>query len=374
MRKVSVNEPDLSGNEKKYLNECIDSGWISSEGPFLKRFEEEMAKLTGRKYGIAVSNGSTALDTVMIALKIGKNDEVIMPTFTIISCAAAVVRVGAKPVLVDVNPYTWNMDVDQIEKKITPKTKAIMVVHIYGLPVDMDPVMRLAKKYALFVIEDAAEAHGQMYRGKACGSFGDISTFSFYPNKHITCGEGGMVLTDDEKLAYRCRQARNLFFDEERRYIHQEIGYNFRMSNLQAAVGLAQLERIRQTIEKKRWIGQLYNELLDEVEEIQLPQDKTSYAQNIYWVYGVIISKDKGYSVDHIMQELAKNEIGTRHFFWCMHEQPVFQRINLFCGEVYPQAERLARRGFYLPSGVTLQEEDIQYVAKVLKIILLRMK
>lgn len=190
---ILVNEPLLNGKEKQYLNECIDDGWISSEGPFVKRFEEEFATRMGRKYGIAVSNGSVALDAAVVALKIGPGDEVILPTFTIISCAAAIVRAGAKPVVVDCDRQTWNMDVSQIEAKITPKTKAIMVVHIYGLPVNMEPVLKLADKYGLHVIEDAAQMHGQTFQGRPCGSFGDISTFSFYPNKHITTGEGGMA-------------------------------------------------------------------------------------------------------------------------------------------------------------------------------------
>jgi perosamine synthetase len=255
---IPVNEPLLDGNEKKYLNECIDTGWISSEGPFVKKFEDQFSSTVDRKYGIAVANGSVALDTAVAALGIGKGDEVIMPTFTIISCAAAIIRAGAKPVLVDCDPLTWNMDVDLIEARITSKTKAIMVVHIYGLPVDMDPVLALAEKSGLMIIEDAAEAHGLFYRsrgqksedrgqwaeggsqraeGKPCGSFGDISTFSFYPNKHITTGEGGMIVTDNEELAERCRSLGNLCFQPQKRFVHEELGWNFRFTNLQAAVG-----------------------------------------------------------------------------------------------------------------------------------------
>lgn len=373
MRKIAVNEPDLSGNERDYLNECIDSRWISSEGQFVKQFEIGMAKLTQREYAIAVANGSVALDTAMLALEIGVNDEVIMPTFTIISCAAAIVRVGAKPILVDADPDTWNMDIEQIEKKITSKTKAIMVVHIYGLPVDMNPILALAKKYGLYVIEDAAEMHGQTCRGIPCGAFGDISTFSFYPNKHVTCGEGGMVLTNNAMLAERCKKIRNLFFDAERKYIHQEIGYNFRMTNLQAAVGVAQLERISQTIEKKRWIGRRYTEFLSDIREIQLPKEKTEYAQNIYWVYGIVISEEKDIYIDDLMKKLGEKGIGTRHFFWCMHEQPALKKRGLFLNERYPIAEKLARKGFYLPSGITLEEEDIRYVTDTLKKVIQEM-
>lgn len=367
MQKVFVNEPRLDGNEKRYLNECIDSGWISFEGPFVRRFEENMAKLTNRRFGIAVSNGSVALDTAILALNLKPGDEVIMPTFTIISCAAAVVRIGAKPVLVDADPFTWNMDVNEIEKKITKRTKAIMVVHIYGLPVDLDQILEIAKKYNLYIIEDAAEMHGQTYKNEPCGSFGDISTFSFYPNKHVTCGEGGMLLSNDKELSERCKSIRNLCFSREKRYVHEELGYNFRMTNLQAAVGVAQLERLTETIERKRQIGHLYTELLKNVEQIQLPVEKTSYADNIYWVYGIVLKEISSETVEILMGKLSERGIGTRNFFWCMHEQPVFKKMRLFANEEYPIAEKLARRGFYLPSGITLTDDQIRYVVKTLK-------
>lgn len=251
---IPVNEPLLNGNEKKYLCECIDTGWISSEGPFVKEFEEKMSATTDRKYGIAVSNGTAALEVAVQALGIKEGDEVIMPAFTIISCAMAVTKVGAIPVLVDSDMHTWNMDVDEIESKVTSRTKAIMMVHLYGLPAEVDKILVLAKKYNLKVIEDAAEMHGQTYYGRPCGSFGDISTFSFYPNKHITTGEGGMVVTNDEELAERCRMIRNLCFRKDVRYLHDEISDNYRFTNLQAAVGLAQLERLSEFVTKKeKW-------------------------------------------------------------------------------------------------------------------------
>lgn len=374
MRKVFVNEPVLDGNERKYLNECVDTNWISFEGPFVKKFEQGMAELTNRKYAVAVSNGSVALDTAVLALKIGEGDEVIMPTFTIMSCAAPLVRVGAKPVLVDSDPYTWNMKVEDIEAKITSKTKAIMVVHIYGLPVDMDPVLELAKKYNLYIIEDAAEMHGQTYKGRPCGSFGDISTFSFYPNKHITCGEGGMVLTNNEALADRCASIRNLFFSPKKRYIHEELGYNFRMTNLQAALGVAQLEKIDRTVAKKRHIGALYNALLKNVDGIQLPVEKTDYADNIYWVYGIVLDDNLPIEADEFMKRLGAEGIGCRGFFWGMHEQPVFKNMHLFDGESYPNAERLSRRGFYIPSGVNLTDDDQEYVIEKIKLVLGQIK
>ena len=277
---IPVNEPLLNGNEKKYLAECIDSGWISSEGPFVQRLEEGMAQRVGRKYGVAVCNGSAALDVAVAALNLGPGDEVILPTFTIISCAAAIVRAGATPVVVDADPLTWNLDVNQVADRITPRTRAIMVVHIYGLPVDMDPIAALAVKHGLKIIEDAAEMLGQTYKGRPCGSFGDISTFSFYPNKHVTTGEGGMVMTDEPALAERCRSLRNLCF-QRKRFVHEELGWNFRMSNVQAAIGVAQLERLEEFVERKRSMGKQYDELLKDVPGIQLPVGATHYADNI---------------------------------------------------------------------------------------------
>jgi perosamine synthetase len=371
MNPIPVNEPLLDGNEKKYLNECIDTGWISSEGPFVNQFEQQLATRVGRNYGIAVCNGSVALDAAIAALGIGQGDEVILPTFTIISCAVAIVRAGAVPVVVDCEPHTWNMDVSQIEAKITPRTKAIMVVHIYGLPVDMEPVLTLANKYGLQIIEDAAEMHGQTYKGRPCGSFGALSTFSFYPNKHVTTGEGGMIVTDDQQLAERCRSLRNLCFQPQNRFVHEELGWNFRMTNLQAAIGVAQLERLDEFVVRKRHMGQLYTELLSDIPGLQLPVPQTEYAANIYWVYGIVLKDDVPFDAKEAMRRLAQYKIGTRPFFWPMHEQPVFRKMGLFEGESCPVAETIARRGFYIPSGLALTDEQVgrvvQAVVEILK-------
>lgn len=366
MEFIPVNEPLLNGNEKKYLCECIDTGWISSEGPFVKEFEQKMSAAVGRKYGIAVSNGTAALEVAAQALKIGEGDEVIMPTFTIISCAMAITKLGAVPVLVDSDINDWNMNVEEIESKITNKTKAIMIVHMYGLPVQVDKVLELAKKYNLKVIEDAAEMHGQTYNGKPCGSFGDISTFSFYPNKHITTGEGGMVLTDDEELAERCRSLRNLCFRKDIRYIHSEISDNYRFTNLQAAVGLAQLERLDEFVQMKRDMGKYYTEKLQSVKGLQLPVEKTSYADNIYWVYGLVLKEDVKIDNREMQKLLANEGIGTRTFFWCMHEQPVYQNMELFTNEQYKNAEYLARKGFYIPSGLALTKDQMDRVVETI--------
>lgn len=360
---IPVNEPLLDGNEKRYLNECIDTGWISSEGPFIKEFEDRFAASVGRKYGVAVCNGTAALDAAVDALGIGPGDEVILPTFTIISCITQIIRSGATPVLVDSDPVTWNMDIAQIEPKITPKTKAIMVVHIYGLPVDMDPVLEIAAKYGLRVIEDAAEVHGQTYRQKPCGSFGDISTFSFYPNKHITTGEGGMIVTDSAVLADACRSLRNLCFNSKKRFVHERLGWNLRMTNLQAAIGLAQLERLDEFVARKREMGMRYNSLLNNSDRFQRPLPQTSYADNIYWVYGLVLSKDSSSNAEDAMRWLANKQIGCRPFFYPMHLQPVLRDMGLFSGESYPVAEHLAEKGFYIPSGLALKEEQIERVA-----------
>ncbi|MCM1126805.1 MAG: DegT/DnrJ/EryC1/StrS family aminotransferase [Lachnospiraceae bacterium] len=363
---IPINEPLLNGNEKKYLCECIDSGWISSEGPFVKRFEREMADYVGRKYGIAVSSGTAALETAVQALNLPLKSEVIMPAFTIISCAQAITKAGLIPVVVDCREDTWNIDVDQIEKRITDKTSAIMLVHIYGITVDVEPVLKLARKYGLKIIEDAAQAHGQTYRGKRCGGFGDVSIFSFYPNKIIACGEGGMVLTDDEEFAERCRRIRNLCFLPERRFVHEELGSNFRMTNMQAALGCAQLENINNAIIHKREIGKFYRENLEAVSESFIqPLEKTEYCDNIYWIYGLVL-RNTMMDGKQAMEILQKRGIGTRPFFYPVHKQPVFLKMGLFKDVKCPVSEELAKKGFYIPSGLGLTEEKMQRVVQVI--------
>lgn len=370
MNPVPVNEPLLNGNELKYISEAVQTGWISSEGPFIQKFESGMAARAGRKFGVAVSNGSVALDLAVAALDLKPGDEIILPTFTIISCGAAIARAGCMPVPVDCDPETWNMTADAVSRAITPKTKAIMLVHIYGLPIDMDPILELARKKNLKIIEDAAEMHGQTYKGKPCGSFGDVSTFSFYPNKHVTTGEGGMVVVDDPQLAERCRSLRNLCFKPPRRFVHDELGWNFRMTNLQAALGVAQLERLDEFVAKKRRMGALYRELLKDVSTIELQTPSTDYAENIYWVFGVVLKDGVSFDADAAMKKLGELGIGTRPFFWPMHEQPVFLKQGWYKGLRLPVAERIARRGFYLPSGLTLSDDQIRRSADALRSIL----
>lgn len=362
---VPVNTPLFIGNEKKYLEECIDSGWVSSDGAFVEKFEATFAESVSRNKGIAVSSGTAAIDIAIKALGISKGDEVIIPSFTIISCMSQILLVGAIPIFVDCDPTTWNMNVNHIENKITSKTKAIMMVHIYGLPVDVDPILCIAKKYGLKIIEDAAEMHGQTYNGHQCGSFGDISTFSFYANKHITTGEGGMIVTNDKNLAEKCIQLRNLCFQEEKRFFHTELGWNYRMTNLQAAVGLAQLECLDKFIIKKREIGNFYRENIRYDELLNFQKYKTEYSLNIFWVFGILLNDKCNFSVDNIRNKLAKKGVGTRPFFYPLHKQPVLKKFNqIQFGDTLPVSEFLYEKGFYLPSGLGLSEKDIEYVVK----------
>lgn len=363
---IPVNIPDVSGNEAAYLKECIDTSWISSEGPFVRQLESGVADKVNRAHGIAVANGSAALDVAVAALQISEGDEVILPSHTIISCAASIVRQGAIPVPVDCDPHTWNMDLESVEAAITPQTKAIMAVHIFGLPVDMTRLTALAEKHDLFIIEDAAQAHGMYCNGEPCGSFGHISTFSFYPNKLITTGEGGMIVTNDDNLAERCRSLRNLCF-QKKRFVHEELGWNYRMSNLQAAVGVAQLERWNALAERRREVGTLYQQELADIPHLQLPVKELPQGENAYWVFGVVLNDDFKGDAEAVMQRMGQYKIGTRPFFWPMHEQPVLLNQGLFKNISCPHASRIARRGFYLPGGSGITDEQIREVAATLK-------
>ena len=366
MSPIPVNIPVLEGNEAKYVLQAVETGWISSEGPFVKEFESKFAHRHGRKHGIAVCNGTAALQVAMDTLDLEPEDEVIVPTFTIIACVNAVIRAGAKPVLVDCDPETFNSTPEQIESAITEKTKAIMLVHIYGLPVDSDPVLQMAKKRGIKVIEDAAEVIGLDYKDRPCGSLGDLSTVSFYPNKHVTTGEGGMVLTDDDDLANQCRLLRDHCFQAKKRFYHERIGWNYRMTNLQAAIGLAQLERLDEFVAMKRSMGQSYTRQLSQCQNLQLPIAQTSYAQNIYWVYGIVLKDEFPLDAQSVMAKLGEHKLGTRPFFYPMHKQPIFHEMGYFRDDIHPNAERLAERGFYVPGGLALTGEEITTVSEKL--------
>jgi len=375
---IPVNEPLLGDREIEYATECIRTGWISSAGRFIEEFEQQWATYCGVKYGIAVSNGTVALQTAVACLGLEPGFQVVMPTFTIISCALAVIYNGGIPVLVDSDPRTWCMDVAQVEAKITDRTRAIMPVHIYGHPVDMDPLRELADRYRLSIIEDAAEAHGAEYlsnRGRdisrwmRCGGMGHLSCFSFYANKLVTTGEGGMVLTNDPVLAEKARSLRNLCFRQEKRFYHTELGNNYRLTNLQAALGLAQMERIDEIIKKKRWIGKAYTERFQDIPGVQLPTEE-AWAKQIYWMYGMVLDKSTGMDALGFADKLKAKGVETRPFFLGMHEQPVFHRMGLFRSENHPVAERIARQGLYLPSGLTITESQIDQVCETVAAIL----
>lgn len=358
---IPVAEPNLSGNELKYVKDCIESGWISSIGEYVKKFEQGFSKYCGVKHGIAVANGTVALHLALEALGIKTGDEVIVPALTFVATANAVKYTGAKPVFVDSEPRTWNIDPEKIEEKITKKTKAIIPVHLYGHPCDMDRINETAEKHGLKVIEDAAEAHGAEYKKKKVGSLSDISCFSFYGNKILTTGEGGICLTNDEKTAEKIEQLKDHGMSKERRYYHPQMGYNYRLTNIQAALGLAQLERIEQTIEAKRRNAKIYNSLLKDVKGITLPVEE-SWAKNVYWMYSILVEKDYRLKRDELMAKLKQEGIDTRPFFIPLHKMPY-----LSGGEKLPIAEGLGEKGINLPSSVKLTKEQIEKITSIIK-------
>jgi perosamine synthetase len=361
---IPVNEPLLLGNEKKYLLNCLKNNEISSTGSYVKLFEKKFALKVKRKYAIAVSNGTAALQIAFEALGIKKKQEVILPSFTIISCLLPVLRIGAKPIFVDCDPKTWNLDVTKLHKLITKKTAAIIAPHIYGMPIDMDPLIKIAKKFKLKIIEDAAEVLGLNYNNRPCGSFGDVSTFSFYANKHITTGEGGMIVTNNKKIADKCRSLRNICFNNKRRFLHYKLGWNQRLTNIQAAIGLAQLEKLDLAVKKKRTIGGLYQRELKKFKFLHLPLDKNEYAKNIYWVFGIVLKKNINLSVIKLMNLLEKKGIETRNFFWPLHLQPLLKKEGYHRKIKLPVSEYISQRGIYLPSGLSLTAKKQTYIIK----------
>jgi len=365
---IPVNIPKIFNQEKINIKKCLDTGWISSEGGYVKEFEQSFSKFNKRIYGIAVSSGTAALDVAMKSLNLKKGAHVIIPTFSIISTALCVIKLGLKPILVDVNLNTWNMDCNQIIKKITKKTKAIIITHIYGFPVDMDNILKIAKKKNIKIIEDSAEMIGQTYNNKKCGSFGDLSTFSFYANKHITTGEGGMILTNNKKLYEKCKSLRNLSFGfGANRFNHDDIGWNYRMTNLQAALGCGQLMNINEIVKRKREIGRRYISILKNCKKIYIQPYKLKYSKNIFWVFGVLIKKGMKISRNTIVNKLNKRNIQTRNFFYPMHKQKIFKKMKVFSNSVkYKNAEYLSANGFYLPSGLGITNKEIDYVGNTL--------
>lgn len=365
---IPVCTPLLTQRERELLLDCFDSSWISSSGPYLDAFESGWSKYCNMNHGIAVANGTVALEIALKLLDLQPGDEVILPTFTIVSCVQAVINSGATPVLVDMDPLNWQMDVEQFKSKITPRTRAVMPVHIYGHPTDMDPIIEECRINGITIIEDAAEAHGAEYKGRKCGGLGDISCFSFYANKLITTGEGGMILVRDENLAERARSLRNLCFQEPR-FLHSELGHNYRLTNLQAALGVAQMERIEEIVDRKRSIASTYRAGLEDIPELQLPVEEP-WAKSVYWVFGIVLDDSVGMSAKQFGERLAELNIQTRPFFIGMHEQPALNAMGLFPDEHYPVSERLSRQGLYLPTGLSISELDLEYVITSVRTLL----
>jgi len=360
---IPVNTPLINNKDALSVAKTIKSGWISSEGPSVKEFEKKIAKFLDRRFGCAVSSGTAALEIAIRSLGLNKNDEVIMPSFTIISNAMAIVKSSAKPILVDVNLNTWNIKIEDIEKKITKKTKCLMIPHIYGLANDMDKILEITKKYNLYLIEDAAEVFGLKYKNKQCGSFGDISILSFYANKHITTGEGGMLLTNNPKLNEKFKDYRNLCFGSKKnRFNHYDISWNYRYTNIQATLGLSQLKRIGKIIKKKHEIGNYYYKHFKNIKNIILQPNKLSYCKNIYWVFGIVLKKNNKNNISSVIKKLQSKNIGTRPFFWPMHKQDAFKKKNYFKNIKLSNSEFISKNGFYLPSGLGLTSKELKFV------------
>jgi perosamine synthetase len=358
---INLAEPLLTGNELAYVTDCIQSGWISSLGKYVPRFEEIFADFCGTRYALSTSNGTVALHLALETLGVKKGDEVILPTLTFVATANAVRYTGATPVFVDCEPETWNLDPADVERKITAKTKVIIPVHLYGHPANMDAILELGRKHNLSVMEDAAEAHGALYNGKRVGSMGILNAFSFYGNKIITTGEGGMITTNDEELAKKARFLHDHAMSPQKRYWHTMIGYNYRMTNIQAAIGVAQMERIEDFIARKHWIANTYNQLLTGLPGVILPPE-AEWAKSVYWMYSILVTDEFPITRDELMAHLGNNGIDSRPFFYPIHTMPMYET-----GESLPVAERLSRQGINLPSAVTMTEAKMERVAEAIR-------
>ena len=360
-RIIPVSDPKLDGNELRYLTQCIQSNWISSAGRFVREFEEAFAAAVGCRFGVACANGTTALHLALATLGIGEGDEVVIPTFTMIATPNAVRYTGATPALVDAERETWNLDVGRLEAAISPRTRGIVLVHTYGHPVDMDPLLELCERRGPWVVEDAAEAHGARYKGRPAGSLGRAASFSFYANKIVTTGEGGMVTTNDLEIARLARRLRDHAFSDERHFWHKHLGFNYRMTNLQAAVGLAQTERLEEFVEIHRANALRYARRLARLPGLTLPVERP-WARNVYWMFGVVVEDAFGITRDELRRRLARRGIETRTFFIPIHLQPIYYKA--FKGQRFPVAEELCQRGLYLPSGATLTEVEVSVVCE----------
>jgi len=363
-RQVPVNAPLITESDIESVSNCLREGWISGDSPIVNKFESQVAKLSDRKFGVAVANGTIALDLAIELFDLQPGDEVILPSFTIISCLSQILRKGAIPRFIDSNWETWNMDVDLVEKNISPRTKLIVAPHIYGLPIDMDPLILLAESFGIPLIEDAAESHGLRYKDRVCGSFGALSTYSFYANKHITTGEGGLIVTNDEDLAMRLQSLKNLNFRAGERFVSDELGWNYRLGSMQAALGLSQLTRLSEILNQRMKIGAFYQEQLRGVPDIQLPLEMTAYSENNYWVFGLVLNGKMTGKAKEVRTELGNFGIGTRPFFQPLHRQPVLEKFGLSDQRSLPVSENLGNSGFYIPNGLGTEISDFEYVVE----------
>ena len=361
---IPVSRPFITEEDVNAVASVLRDGFVSGDAPIVAEFERAFASVVKRKYGIAVSNGSVALDLALYALDLKEGDEVIIPSFTIASCLFAVLRTKAKPIFIDVDQLTWNLSIDTLKSAITPRTRALLAVHVYGLPIDMDPVISLCEEHQVVVIEDAAESHSVTYNNKPCGSFGLASTFSFYANKAITTGEGGIIVTDDDDFAQRLRGLRNLAFlaAPGPRFVHNEIGWNARLSAMQAALGKSQLQRMNNVTEEKRRIGLEYHSHFANHPLIQLPPTETSYSRNMYWVVGIVLADQ--FDLRNFAALLRNQGIDSRPFFFPLHRQPVLAKYSLSKQPSLPVSERLGSNGIYLPSFVGITNEEITFCAQ----------
>lgn len=363
LRRIQVMEPVLDGNELEYVTDCIKTNWISSQGKYVRQFEEVFASYCSMPYGLAVSNGTVALHLALEALGVGPGDEVIVPDLTFAATINAVLYTGATPVLVDIEPIAWTIDTKQVEKAITKKTKAIIPVHLYGQACQMDELRKIAKKHSLFIVEDCAEAIGTLYKGKSVGSFGDVSAFSFFGNKTITTGEGGMLLFKDKKLFERASVLRDHGMSKQKKYWHDEVGYNYRMTNLQAAIGVAQMEKVVEFVGHKKRLGDLYNNFFAKADKITTPAI-TEWSKNSYWLYTILLDAASGIDRDELIRKMLMNGIETRPAFFPLHKMPPYKRFAR--GRAFPVSCDISSRGINLPSSVFLKKEEIEEICRTL--------
>lgn len=364
-RFIPVFTPLIGRAEKEYVKECLDNNWVS-QGKYLKLFEDRFSAYCGCRFGVLTSNGTTALHLAAIAFGLKDGDEVLVSASTNMASAFSMYYCGARPVPVDIELDTWQMDTSLLEGLITPGTRAIMVVHLFGHPVDMDPVIRTAKKHGLKIIEDCAEAHGAEYKGKRVGSLGDIGCFSFYANKIITTGEGGMVVTDLPELADKVRDYGNFCYGKNQKFMHEDIGYNYRMSNINAAIGLGQLERIDDILERKRYIYERYQRNLEGTPGLHIPKVRP-WAKSVMWMFNVHLDEEYRLTRDQLRQELRERGVETREAFVPLNRQKVFLEKGLVREDACPVANYIMDNGFYLPSGLNLTDDDIDYVSEMIK-------